>query len=725
MMVKIPVSISMDNLVIVESATKCKTISKYLNKPEIVKTYGNFEIVASSGHLRDLVKKKPGLDSGIDVQNWVAYYEKIPAKRQVIDNLAQKIGSYKVVWLASDLDREGEAIAWHLKEMFRLKNYRRISFNEITESALKEAIAHPRDIDYQLVDAQQGRRILDRLIGFKLTQLLWKNFTGNGLMTAGRVQSVLLSMICDVERKANSFQTTPYFTVIANFVLGKVAINDCKLCSIDGGIIQFDSETRVLEFMNRICSQDFKFREGTIISRSENPPPPFITSTLQQEAYTKLGFASKHTMKISQELYESGKITYMRTDSTQLSSDAKDKLKQYIMSNFRSPFVDRNWKSKAKNAQEAHEAIRPAKILSTSQLEKSSMTNDQKRLYELILKRAVASLMQPASFEELNIKIDHSTGKNTYFLGKASVLIHPGFKEVYGLASNKSLKPTLDSIKKVRDAPKAVSALAKTTWKTPPARLNEPKVIRMLEKEGIGRPSTYSSILAKLFERQFIEKRNIEGDRKQYIDLELQCHSKKIVRTTKSKPYFEERSVISPTNTGTKVSDFLVKRFSGIIDPKFTALMETDLDSIASGGKNLKSVMQKFYDPFEIEFKKYTNVSDKIVADETKPVVFDIGGKQYTVRKAKFGPVIQHGTNFISLKQYLLDAKKNMSDVDEHDVKLLASLPLNIGGEVSLNYGRYGFYLSDGNKNRKIFKNELHLVFDREFKVLRSKISNS
>lgn len=712
----------MDNLVIVESATKCKTISKYLNKTEIVRKFGKFEVVASSGHLRDLVKNKPGTDSGIDTKNWIAHYEKIPGKSKVIDSLGEKIKSSDVVWLASDLDREGEAIAWHLKEMFRLKKYKRISFNEITESALKDAIINPRDIDYHLVDAQQGRRILDRLIGFKLTQLLWKNFKSTELMTAGRVQSVLLSMICDIERQALEFQTTPYFTLISDFLIGKISINECRLCSKTGGIVQFESEKKVLEFSKKLIKTKFTFNDAKIIVRSESPPPPFITSTLQQEAYNKLGFSSKHTMKIAQELYESGKITYMRTDSTLLSNEAKDKLKDYIKSNYKTSFVDRSTKSKAKNAQEAHEAIRPAKILSHSQIEKSSMTKDQRKLYELIFKRAVASLMKPALFEELNVEINHSIDNSTLFLGKASALIEPGYKEVYEHQNSKGLKSVLESIKKQNESPKAVSAIAKTTWKTPPSRLNEPKVIKLLEKEGIGRPSTYSSILAKLFERQFIEKRNIEGEHKLYIEFEMDFKSKNIKKSTKSRPYFEERSVITPTEVGVKVNDFLIKRFPGIINPKFTALMETDLDSIASGLKNLKNVMSKFYEPFMVEYLKHSKVSKKIVADETKPIVFNIKGKEYIVRNAKYGPVIQEGNNFISLKQYLLDTKKTITDIKERDIKMLTSLPVDIGDGVSLNYGRYGFYLSNGTKNRKIFKNEIELVFTGDHNTLRSKM---
>lgn len=712
----------MDNLVIVESSTKCKTISKYLNKPDVVKKFGKFEVVASSGHLRDLVKNKPGTDSGIDVQKWVAHYEKISGKAKVIDNLGQKIRTSKVIWLASDLDREGEAIAWHLKEMYRLKNYKRISFNEITEAALKAAIANPRDIDYHLVDAQQGRRILDRLIGFKLTQLLWKNFKGSGMMTAGRVQSVLLSMICDIERNALEFKTSSYFTFVTDFVIGKIGINECKLCSRDGGIVQIDSDQYVMDFMKKMLKAMFTLSDAKILVRSESPPPPFITSTLQQEAYTKLGFSSKHTMKVAQELYESGKITYMRTDSTLLSTEAKEKLKEYIISHFKSPFVDRNTKSKAKNAQEAHEAIRPAKILSPGQIERSSMTNDQKKLYALIFNRAVASLMQPASFEELNVNIHHSIDNKTCFIGKSSVLIQPGFKEVYDISSNKGLKDVLQSIKKQNESPKSVTAIAKTTWKTPPSRLNEPKVIRMLEKEGIGRPSTYSSILAKLFERQFIEKRNVEGEHKQYIEYQLNCKSKNIKKNAKSRPFFEERSVITPTETGMKVNEFLVKRFSGIINTKFTALMETDLDAIASGRKILQNVMHTFYQPFVAEYMKHSKVSDKIVADESNPVIFKVNGKEFTVRKAKFGPVIQEGKKFISLKQYLLDTKKSIDDIKEKDVKLLTALPLAIGDGITLNYGRYGFYLSDGTKNRKIFENELNFVFTDDHEALRGKM---
>jgi len=713
------------NLVIVESAAKCKTISKYLNKPDIVKRFGTFEVVASNGHVRDLVKKKTGTDCGIDVDKWVAHYEGIPGKSKVIQNLAKRIKEAKTVWLAADLDREGEAIAWHVKEMFRLKEYKRISFNEITESALKQAIMASRQIDFDLVDAQQSRRMLDRLIGFKLTQLLWKNFNGTGLMTAGRVQSVLLAIICEVEKKAFDFQTTRYFTLCSDFTIGKIAINGCKVCD-PNGILDFENEEVVMEYLKRLTRAKFSLDETKILNRNETPPPPFITSTLQQEAYSKLGFSSKTTMKIAQELYEAGKITYMRTDSTKLSNEAKETIKKYISNELNCQFVDRTFKSKSKNAQEAHEAIRPSKFLSQSQVDTSTMNHEQKKLYVLIFKRCVASMMESATFEELNVKIGHSLERKTHFLGKTSVLTRPGYKALYGFNAHNGLRSTLESIQKQEDAPKGLTCIARTTWRRPPVRLNEPNVIKLLEKEGIGRPSTYSSILQKLFERQFIEKRNIEGESKEYTEYKLTFRENTIEKSSKARPFFKEMAVICPTAAGLKVNEFLLKHFSAIINTKFTALMEDDLDSIANGKKKMAAVMESFYLPFMKEYAGHVKVSGcKIDAGNiSKGIEYNIKGKLFTVRNAKFGPVIQDGSNYISLKQYLLDTKKTIDNISEKDVALLTSLPINIGDDVLLKYGRYGFYMqSETNaKTRRIFKNELDSIFTNDLASLRSKM---
>ena len=715
----------MVNLVIVESSAKSKTISKYLNKPDIVKDYGKFKVIASNGHVRDLVKKKVGTDSGIDVKNWEAHYERIESKSHVIDSLATEIKNAKVIWLAADMDREGEAIAWHIKDMFKIKTYKRIAFNEITENALRTAISNPRKIDYKLVDAQQGRRILDRIIGFKLTQLLWKNFNSSTIMSAGRVQSVLLALLCEVDDKFADFKTEKYFTVSADFQIGKIAVSQAKLCAKDGSVLHISNEDTLIKFLNNLnkgCSFNLDTKNTKVVRRNENPPPPFITSTIQQEAYNKLGWSSKKTMKIAQELYEAGKITYMRTDSTQLSKDAKSKIAHFIKNNqFKAGFVDRaSKKPDIKNAQEAHECIRPTKFLNDSEVASSTMNKEQKSLYSLILKRTVSSQMPAASYEELHIIVRHSIN-DTVFIGKTSVLINPGYLEVHQMKPQNDLSKLLQSIQQTQTNPTPIACSGKTVWKTPPARLNEPKIIKLLEKEGLGRPSTYSSIVQKLFDRQFIEKKNIVGPEKNYVNYELNFKSKSIKKTSSSKPFYEEKSIICPTSIGKEINKFLLKYFKNIVNTKFTSLMESDLDAIAKGEKKLSNVMQTFYDPFMSEYNKHSHLQKKDrISIETQQKNFKIGGKPYVVRNARYGPVIQQDKTFISLKAYLLDTKKNLNDVNEFDIKFLSSLPQKINSTVTLNYGRYGFYFQeiDSNKSRRVYKNEVESVLKGDVKKM-------
>jgi DNA topoisomerase-1 len=714
----------MVNLVIVESAAKSKTIAKYLNNSDLVKKFGKFEVIASYGHIRDIVQKKPGTDCGINVDNWTAYYDNIKGKHNVIETIANKIKSSKTVWLAADLDREGEAIAWHIKDMYQIKNYRRITFNEITESALINAIMNPRAIHKNLVDSQQGRRMLDRLIGFKLTTLLWKNLRSSTMLTAGRVQSVLLAIICDVEKKATEFTTSCYYTIGCNFTIGKINLSDCKLYSRKG-LLQVENEKYVVDILKQFMKTSFMLKDIKIVNRKEHPPPPFITSTLQQESYSKLGFSSKYTMKIAQELYESGKITYMRTDSTSLSKDAKLSIKNFIEQIINAKFIDRDQKTRTKNAQEAHEAIRPSKLYTESGIQKSAMSDDQKKLYRLILKRTLGSLMESAIFEELHVTITHSIDLESSFIGKTTVLIHPGFMLLDSRESQNNLKPTLDFLQKNNSKLKAINCLARSIWRTPPARLSEPKVIKLLEKEGIGRPSTYSTILQKLFDRNFIEKRNIEGVKQQYTYYELEFASKKIEKSVEKKPYFSETAVLSPTEVGIKVNAFLSKHFGNIINTQFTALMESDLDSIAKGQKKLENVMKSFYDPFMKEFAKHLVVSKESKVDaRTEHVEFKIGDQIFTVRNAKFGPVIQEGSKYISLKQYLLDTKKTLAEIDKFDVGYLSSMPKEVAPGIFLKYGRYGFYIQDEKRgnSKRIYRNELPAMFSNDYSEIIAKL---
>ena len=356
----------MKNLVIVESGVKGKTIAKYLNIPEINSKYGKFKVIASNGHIRDLVKKKDGTENGIDVTNWNAHYETIKTKSKTVRSLKEAIDESDMVWLAADLDREGEGIAWHIKQFFKLKKYKRITFNEITQNAIIRAINNPRDIDYNLVDAQQGRRILDRIIGFRLTQTLWKNFDTFSTMSAGRVQSVLLMILCENEKKINAFESSSYWNIHGNFQLDNIKIEEAKLYD-DAVLKKYDDKKMLVKFFDKLRKSQYIIDKNNtkIKQRNEKAPLPFITSTMQQDAHSKLGFSSKKTMKVAQELYEAGHITYMRTDSTSLSNDAMKMIHKHIVDTYGEKLFFNNNETntkKSKNAQEAHEAIRPTKM---------------------------------------------------------------------------------------------------------------------------------------------------------------------------------------------------------------------------------------------------------------------------------------------------------------------------------------------------------------------------
>ena len=710
----------MNNLVIVESGAKGKTISKYLNVPELKAKYGVFKVVASNGHIRDLVKKKSGTESGIDVDNWIAHYDTIKEKSKVIKALKEAIRAADMVWLAADLDREGEGIAWHIKEYFKLKKYKRITFNEITQSAIINAVNNPRDIDFDLVDAQQGRRILDRIIGFRLTQILWKNFDTFSTMSAGRVQSVLLMIICNNEKKIVDFITTNYWNVLGHFKLGTLKI-ETKLYNSDGVLTKFDSKEQLLTLFKALQSAVFKIdKNNTIIKqKTEKPQPPFITSTLQQEAHSKLGFSSKMTMKTAQDLYEAGHITYMRTDSTNLSNEAMKLIQKYVSDTYDAKmFEDNNSKNrgkKSKNAQEAHEAVRPTKMVSIE------LNKDQLKLYQLIFNRTIASQMTHAVYEELNIHINSSVPlpKQGKFIGKTKALVSPGYLVVYDIKKEKSMDKMLKNIQESEQTVTAVEIIGNHVWMTPPQHFNESKVIKTLESLGIGRPSTYSTILDKLFQRQFIETTDITGEEKTYEDVTLHFEANKIKSHKELRPYFTEKNKIVPTANGGMINEFISKHFSKIINVEFTSLMEDDLDAISSGGKKLPDVMKKFYAPFVAECEKLQQVSGKTKVEGFNKE-FKIKGKDYIIRNAKYGPVIQKDTKFISLTAFMEDTNKKIEDIVLKDVALLVSMPMKIDSNRTLQYGRYGFYVKFETEGQtlRVYKNMLDRVFEGDFSKL-------
>lgn len=701
------------NLVIVESGVKAKTISKYLNKDEISKKFGKFDVVASNGHITDLVKKSKNTEFGIDTNKWEATYEIIKDKKKTIQNLREAIKKADIVYLAADMDREGEAIAWHIKELFNIKKYKRIVFNEITEKAIHNAIQNPKDIDYNVVDAQQGRRFLDRIVGFNLTGLLWKNFDTFSQMSAGRVQSVLLSIICDHEDKIKKFKSVSYWTVIGDFKLDKIPITDAKLYS-DNNLQKFTDKKLLTNFMKKMMNANFQFDNNStkISKKSESAPKPFITSTLQQEANSQLGFSSKKTMTVSQSLYEKGFITYMRTDSTTLSNDAMKMIYSFISDKFgKDYFIDNNNsnKSKSKNAQEAHEAIRPSNVNKNT----DKLDNDQKKLYTLILNKTIASQMIPAIFEELNVVIKQNLNNDT-FVGKSKSLISPGFKIIYDFKPEKSLKKSLENIKNVKTV-HPISINGHNIWSQPPARFTESKVIKTLESNGVGRPSTYASILAKLFDRQFIEKTSITGEKKIYEDFLLNFKASKITVNKSEKPYFEQKNSIVPTKNGYTINSFLQKYFDKIINVDFTSNMEDSLDSISKSTKSLSAVMSPFYKSFKSVIEKIPIDKKQTIESHNKEFIID--GITYIVRNARYGPVIQNDKSFISLTQYLKDTDKKIEDIQKKDIALLKSLPKKIDKNRELHYGRYGFYIKFLNQDAslRVFKNKVVDILNEDY----------
>ena len=708
------------NLVIVESGAKAKTISKYLNTPQIVEKHGKFNVIASNGHIRDLAKTVDN-KLGFNVDTFTPVYTVISSKSKVIRNLKDNIKSHDVIWLAADQDREGEAIAWHIKDYYKLTNYKRITFNEITQSAIKNAIDNHRDIDYNIVDAQQCRRILDRLVGFKLTELLWKLFNSSTTLSAGRVQSVVLKIIIDKELQIKEHKSLSYWKIEGDFVLDGYAIS-CDLYENDK-IYKITESKSIERFFKSLSDKYAVDKKSTDLKRTNvKPDLPFITSTLQQSAHN-IGFSLSKTMKIAQELYEAGHITYMRTDSFNLSQDAMNKIEKYITNTFGSSYFknnNHNAKSKSKNSQEAHEAIRPTNI----QKDIPKLTKDQKLLYDLIFKRTIASQIAYASYEELLVCLVNSGLSNKFrFIGKIKVLVYEGYLIVYGEKPKPSIEKRKQIIQNTRDITQK-HIIAKNVHSVPPQRYNESSIIKCLEKLGIGRPSTYANMLTKLFERQFIVKKDDIGNKKIYIDYSFQKN--KITVKKEERDHYSEKNKLTPTDSGNQVCEYLCKYFPKLIDVDFTNLMESDLDKIADSEKTMTHVLKTFYDPFIKThydvIKSITRGSKNVLNSYQHDHV--INNNTYVIRTARFGPVIQKDKLFIDLKPYLNDTNKNIEEIDISDVKFLISIPRKISKDMELNYGRYGFYIKfsdDSKKTYRIYKQFIPNLLKNDYSFIAPK----
>jgi DNA topoisomerase I len=695
----------MKSLVIVESPAKAKIIAKYLNSfPDLVGKYGKFTVVASFGHVRDLKQKEFGID--IESGRFEPIYDIIPDKKKLVLELKKKINDHDMIFLASDSDLEGNAIAWHIKEMYRLKNYKRILFNEITKHALHHAVVNSGDIDMNSVNAQKARRVLDRIVGFKLSPLLWKFYKTGGIgLSAGRVQSAVLKIIIDKENEIENFETEAYWSFDGTF---NYDIEDAKLCNKDGGIFHVETSDKVERLLQSI-SHRFTMTDCKVSQRVVKPDKPYITSTLQQEAYSKLGLSIKKTMKLAQDLYENGLITYMRTDSIMMSKDAIGMIETFVSANYGEPYLERNvsYKTKSKNAQEAHECIRPTDV---SKMQDSiELSKEHQKLYDLIWKKAVASRMKAAIYNDLDIILvePYLASKNLYFGGKIKKLEFEGFLRIYGLQpDNIDLKKKIEVLRNA-DGFICKNIFGRNTWKTPPARYNESSIIKLLDKEGIGRPATYSSILTKLYDKKYIEKANVSGTPRECVHYQWKPETKKMAKEKIMIQHGAETSKLQPTNTGKEINDFLSKYFAYIIDKHFTADMEENLDKISAGELSYLETMKAFWKEFDQHLKKVeTQVvksKDKTDLRQEKQII-KYNNSDYYVSTTRYGPAISfkdHNDKIIykDLKNYLKITGKNQNDIDNADLSFILIIPYDYGNGYVLKSGPYGYYISQSGVN--------------------------
>ena len=612
------------NLVIVESPAKAKTIKKYLGK--------DFDVKPSFGHIRDLTTKNLGVDVEHDYK---PTYVIEPEKQKVIKELKEAVKKAEMVWLASDEDREGEAIAWHLAEVLGLdeNKARRIVFHEITKKAIENAIKNPRWIDYNLVNAQQARRILDRLVGFELSELLWKKVQNK--LSAGRVQSVAVRLIVEREEEIKNFKPQDWFKLSAIF-----EFEDEK-----GGKYQLkadypdkiEDKKQVLRILEEIKDVNFSVKAIETKPTKRSPAPPFTTSSLQQEASRKFGFSVSKTMQIAQKLYEEGKITYMRTDSTNLADEAIAMMKQYIIENFGEKYSNpRQYKTKIKGAQEAHEAIRP-----TTMERVVSNNRDEQKLYELIFNRALASQMPPAVFDKTTITIVDDKEKHA-FTATSRVLKFDGYLKIYqykDMDEEEEEEPVLPPLTEGQPL-KLLEAEAVQKFSTPPARYNEATLVRKLEELGIGRPSTYAPTIDTIQKRGYVIKRSIPA-KKRKVDY-IALKQGEIVQTKKEENYGSEKRKLIPTDIGIVVTDFLKKYFPQIVDYGFTASVEQDFDEIAAGRAKWTQVIDRFYKSFHPLVEETTKSASKEKRERLLGTDPETGRNVYA-KIAKYGPVIQLG----------------------------------------------------------------------------------
>ncbi len=672
------------NLVIVESPAKAKTIEKFLGK--------DYKVLSSYGHIRDLKKK----EFSIDVENFVPHYE-IPAdKKKLVAELKEEAGKAETVWLASDEDREGEAIAWHLYEVLKLKpeNTKRIVFHEITKGAILKAIETPRNIDINLVDAQQARRILDRIVGFELSPVLWKKV--KPALSAGRVQSVAVRLIVEREREINNFKTEAAYRVTAVFLVPDA---EGKLVEMKAELprrIKTKGEAR--QFLENCKNATFGISDITTRPLKKSPAAPFTTSTLQQEAARKLGFTVAQTMTVAQHLYESGRITYMRTDSVNLSQYAILSSKEAVASLMGERYVhSRNFATKTKGAQEAHEAIRPTDMGKS----KIEGTAQERKLYDLIWKRTLASQMADAEVEKTTVTIAISNESDA-FTATGEVVKFDGYLRVYresydedmeGQEDEAGLLPPLTKGQQLQHAD--ITATERFTQHPP--RYTEASLVRKLEELGIGRPSTYAPTISTIQNREYVVKGEKAGEERRYNVLMLKDST--ITDDTHKEITGAEKAKLMPTDIGTVVNDFLIEYFPDIMDYNFTASVEKQFDEIAEGDKQWTATLKTFYKQFHPSVEKTLATKSEHKAGERMLGTDPQSGKPVSVKIGRFGPVVQIGTADDAEKPRFAQLKKEMSieTVTLEEALELFRLPRTLGeyagNTVMVGAGRFGPYI--------------------------------
>lgn len=689
------------NLVIVESPAKAKTIARYLGK--------DYEVKSSFGHIRDLPKKELGVDIE---KGFEPTYQISPDKKDVVNEL-KKAAKGATVWLASDEDREGEAIAWHVATALGLKpeDTKRIVFHEITEPAITAAVANPRTIDVKLVDAQQARRVLDRLVGYELSPVLWRKVRAG--LSAGRVQSVAVRLIVEREREIKAFEAESSFKITAVFnTNGKELPAELteKLSSFEAA----------KDFLSDIKDAKFTVLKVEQKPGTRSPSAPFTTSTLQQEASRKLGYSVRQTMSLAQKLYENGHITYMRTDSTNLSAIAIDTAKNYIVKNFGENYSQpRQYKTKNASAQEAHEAIRPTDLSNQS----AGADANQKKLYELIWRRALASQMASASVEKTEVTIEVSD-RSQQFMAKGEVLSFDGFFRVYGGNKDDSILPAVEQGQEL----KLKDLAATEVFSRAPARYSEASLVKKLEELGIGRPSTYAPTISTIQDREYIEKKDLEGEERQIRGLVLNGGS--IEETSETVITGADRAKLVPTELAQVVTDFLVKFFPEIFNYDFTAKAEQELDAIAEGKLTWKEMLENFYKKLHplVEKSKDASRSEAVKARELgkDPKT----GEPVLVRFGRYGPVLQLGEtpeekskDAPKPKFAPLPAGTTMDDVTLEQALPMFQLPRTVGTteageEIISDVGRFGPYVKVGKTYVSIKGHDPLTITEAEARVL-------